>query len=66
MLLMLDPYNVIRMQLAVAKDGKPDMKLFDERKRPRAIWGMNDEGNAALVLYDRGGNPVGAVIPRQR
>lgn len=63
-LLMTDPHNVIRVQMVVAKDGKPNMKLFDERKRPRAIWSMNDEGESALLLLDRGGNPLGGVVPK--
>ena len=65
-LLLIDPHNVVRMQIAVNRDGDPNIKLLDERKRPRAIWGMTEEGDAALALFDRGGNVVGGAYPTKR
>ncbi len=65
-LLMRDPHNIVRLQIALNKGGKANLKLFDEKHRPRAIWAMNDEGEAALVLLNRDGNLDGGVAPRGR
>jgi hypothetical protein len=64
-LLMLDRQNVVRLQIAVNKDGKPNLKLFDETHSPRGFWGMNSEGEAGLLLLNRNGILVGGIAPQE-
>ncbi len=56
-LLVTDAKQNVRAELSVNTDGRPQLRLLDERGVMRAELGLAKEGEGALLISSRDGNP---------
>jgi hypothetical protein len=52
---VFDPAGVLRISLTLNVDQIPTLRLFDAQRRPRALLGVDPDGEAALDFYSEEG-----------
>jgi hypothetical protein len=52
---VFDPAGVLRISLTLNVDQIPTLRLFDAQHRPRALLGVDPDGEAALDFYSEEG-----------
>ncbi len=52
---VFDPAGVLRISLTINADQVPTLRLFDSQRRPRALIGIDPNGEAAMDFYSQEG-----------
>jgi hypothetical protein len=52
---LFDPTGALRISLVINTDQIPAIRLFDSQRRPRALLGVDPQGEAALDFYSEEG-----------